>query len=613
MPLRDDFSLALNAEKVEPSKLGSKRIKKWTVGKDIKDDLPKPGPSEDELEVSTDKKYSKDSIHYYGIEHQQLGRITGYFELFEDLITGGVSADLGRSNGFFIYVNGRLVNIDDEYFGIESNQLRHGTFSRFRAVVHIDRLDEELRSSRESVREGVLTNITRNVLKSFFNIAASELAKFDQDNEPGTKAAKRIESSPASLTKAPIQATVDLAVKGKISPQYIRYPVGLSKAKQESFVSQFQDRLEKPEGFVKEVQLKELSQSGGVAIYDAETSSLEINTLHPFVAHFLDEYESQSLPLELLAMTEVLTESYLYQAGIEESQIKAVVEQRDEALRYFAKTRAKKSAKLIAQTLLDSILDKNLLEDALAECFDSLGFTVTQLGKAGKPDGMAEARLSAGADGKAKRYKVSLEAKSKEKPGTKVSAKTVGVSTVLRQRNDYECDHAVVVGPEFPTKKGDAAAVIKEIKADKDYPKKTVTLIEAKDLARLVEAAPIKRLGLDRLRDLFQTCISPEQSRDWIGNLTKEITKIVPYKVILTQIWENQDQTPNEPVEYSAVTTALRLSHKIKMQKTELIQICRSLAELVPEYVVAREASVELTQDPSVILKAIPAVVKKSK
>jgi len=76
----------------------------------------------------------------------------------------------------------------------------------------------------------------------------------------------------------------------------------------------------------------------------------------------------------------------------------------------------------------------------------------------------AEARLAGDSHGKAHRYKVSLEAKSKEKEGTKVSAKTVGISTIARQRDDYECEHAIVVGPDFPTTNGEGSALVKEIK-----------------------------------------------------------------------------------------------------------------------------------------------------
>jgi hypothetical protein len=35
----------------------------------------------------------------------------------------------------------------DGHFGISPDELRHGTFGRFRCVVHIDSLDEELRSN----------------------------------------------------------------------------------------------------------------------------------------------------------------------------------------------------------------------------------------------------------------------------------------------------------------------------------------------------------------------------------------------------------------------------------------------------------------------------------
>ena len=90
---------------------------------------------------------SRNSIHRYGLSHKELGRITGYIELYDSDLTGGKSADTGRSHGFFVYVRGRMINIDedDDGFGIPRNQLRHGTFSKFRMVVHIDSLDEVLR------------------------------------------------------------------------------------------------------------------------------------------------------------------------------------------------------------------------------------------------------------------------------------------------------------------------------------------------------------------------------------------------------------------------------------------------------------------------------------
>ena len=64
---------------------------------------------------------------------------------------------------------GRLLNVDDGHFGISPDELRHGTFGRFRLVVHMDGLDEGLRSNREAVGEGPLLNTAQDVLRAVFN------------------------------------------------------------------------------------------------------------------------------------------------------------------------------------------------------------------------------------------------------------------------------------------------------------------------------------------------------------------------------------------------------------------------------------------------------------
>ena len=182
MPLRDDFNLFLNGEKVPPSKLAAKKVGYWVLGKDVKE-LPKPAP--DDLEVSVDPHATKDAR--YGFAQPELGRITGYLEIYEEPIDTGKSTEIERSNGFFVYVRGRLVNIDDSSFGINRNLLRHGTFSRFRMVVSIDRLDEELRSSRETVRTGPLFTVAQNVLHAAFNFARGALEKHQATQSAGER------------------------------------------------------------------------------------------------------------------------------------------------------------------------------------------------------------------------------------------------------------------------------------------------------------------------------------------------------------------------------------------------------------------------------------------
>ncbi|MFO1003864.1 MAG: hypothetical protein U0936_26330 [Planctomycetaceae bacterium] len=63
----------------------------------------------------------------------------------------------------------------------------------------------------------------------------------------------------------------------------------------------------------------------------------------------------------------------------------------------------------------------------------------------------------------------------------------------MRQRNDYQAQYAVVVGPDFPTTTGEVSAATKEMRDDREHNKKDgkgITLIRIEDMARLVRLVP---------------------------------------------------------------------------------------------------------------------------
>ena len=152
LPLRPDFGIWLNGTRLAPSKEGKGRLDRWILGKDLYE-LPRPAPKG--VTRSEDRSVPPSSEHRYGLQVPGLGRITGYAGVYTDLLTGK-SDEISRSYGFFVYVYERLLNVVDGHFGISPNELRHGTFGRFRLVVHMDGLDAGLRSNREAIGEGPL-------------------------------------------------------------------------------------------------------------------------------------------------------------------------------------------------------------------------------------------------------------------------------------------------------------------------------------------------------------------------------------------------------------------------------------------------------------------------
>ena len=309
-------------------------------------------------------------------------------------------------------------------------------------------------------------------------------------------------------------------------------------------------------------------------------------------------------------MSEVLLEAHLYESGLAEDKVDDLIDRRDEARRYLARSTGKRNARVIAQELLDAATDKHALELAMVAAFDSMGFDAVPLGGSGKPDGLAVARLAGDSKGKPHRFSVSLEAKSKEKEGAKVAAKTVGISTIARQREDYGCDHAIVAGPDFPTTAAERSALVKEIAAERKASGRTITLIRLTELARLVRLVPLKRVGLTRIQDLFDSCTTPEESKVWVDKLAAESVAKVPYKLILEAIWDLQSARPNEAVEYSGLAIALQKGPRaLNIAKVELIEICKAMSRMAPEMLAARTNSVELSQRPDKVLALIGSVI----
>jgi hypothetical protein len=609
MPLRDDFKLYLDGDQIEPSKIDQRLIQQWNIGKDIKgDQLGKPCP--DGLESTEDNAVPEDSIHRYGLSHERLGRITGYVQLYEDELSGGKSDEIERSNGFFVYVRERMINTEDPGFGIERNLLRHGTFSRFRAVVHIDSLDDALRSSRESLQQGELYNLAKNFLHAVFNLARNCLVEYEKTQAPGARVGTSVSSAPGSLTRRPLLALVQRAIEGKITPFYTRIPQGLTASQKTNFIKLINTRAESSEGLLKSVELIELDTKEGLALYDIEDGKLQINLSHPFVAAFQELFakSNTSLPLEMYAMAEVLMEAQLYQTEIEESKIRDILGQRDELLRQFVRSSARRTAGMIALALTEARYDEHKLEEEMRAAFEAMGFAnVIRIGGKGKPDGTAEAYLAATEDGTVQYYKVGLEAKS----GEYVSAKELGVSGIARHMEDYACDHHIVIGNKFATSRGELSASAREIRAHKKAIGKTITLMCVDDLARLLRIVSAKRIGgLSRIRELFKSCITPKQSKNWIEKLSTEKSETWPYREILETIWERAYKRKDTLIEYSAVMTALEYRDPpITLSKRELIECCKAMQVMARGVVFARENTVEIDRRPDLILDDIRVAV----
>jgi Histidine kinase-, DNA gyrase B-, and HSP90-like ATPase len=621
LPLRPDFGIWLNSTKLVPSKHGKGLLKKWVLGKDL---LTLPRPSPKDVSVYEDTNADKDSERRFGLEVPGLGRISGYVEAYKDLLTGK-SDEIGRSYGFFVYVFGRLVNVLDGHFGIPPDELRHGTFGRFRLVVNMDSLDRDLRSNREAIREGPLLTSAQNVLRAIFNYVRSTIEKHDAGEEPGARLARKLAASPTSLTRAPITELARAVLEGRERSRYLVVPRHESAAERARFLTSLEKRAADADEFISDLTVDYSgSQEGGIARYDTGTGLLQINAWHPFVATFHDEFVSkgEGQPLQLFAMAEILAEAHLYAIGVKRDQIEAFLTLRDQLLRNLANESGRQSAFAVAMALRNARNDSDALEEKLCTVFTTLGFEVTPLGGPGKPDGVANAILAAEKNGIPRGYAVSFDAKSKVQDKGKVSAGTVKVATIVQHRDQYKCQHALVVGRDFPTSKGSASALAQQIDDDRRKTqalqdtgrgeRKTVTLITIDDLAELVILRPVKRVGLQKLRELFELRL-PEEAHGWVESIRATKVERPPYRAIVETIHALQKQYNKMFIKYGELR--VELSHRTPPIRYEtddvLVELCKGMASMAGRAMFANSETVELDQSVDNVMAAIDAAPRE--
>jgi hypothetical protein len=394
------------------------------------------------------------------------------------------------------------------------------------------------------------------------------------------------------------------AIQGQIPfPRLTKIPTGLTDKEKEQFVQRIIESasLESEKEFVADIAFDSLGVDLPIAIFDSTTNKVIINNLHPFYINYQDFFKNPE-PFQVLGVAEILTEAHLYNLDIRSEDINDILSKRDNFLRELVYSSDRLSAPLVAQMLRDAKGDDFGLEKALAKGFRSLGFDVIPLGLAGKPDGLATANLGVrqDANGVAK-YSIAYDAKSTK--NDRVQTGNVNIAGIARHRKDYETDFAVVVGKQFSDKKEENSAVVKEARLLGN-----ITLIEIEDFALLVETAATKRLGLYRLRELFQNCCSPSESRKWIMDFVGESVPVPPIPEILFAIY-NMQTTSKESVQIADIKWQ---SEKLKsLEKKEIHEWLQSIAALVPEYVSVFGDVVELQMHPDRVLSEIGIVLRQ--
>jgi len=474
----------------------------------------------------------------------------------------GKSAAVARSNGFFITVRERVVNLDDPLF--YNNPISFATFNRFRADLEIEDLDECITAPREGVAAGRKRDVASAVARAIATQArdrfeAWQTARADQGLTPEDVRVYVAEH----LVERPVADA--LAIHGNFR----------NGADADSSWMYVEDVSPKNVGSVIDALYKERTQYSyvranlGVAAMAArflpEEAKFVVNEDHPLIEAFSDTAHSREL-LNLMITAEVMLEVYMVESFVNRFTIGEVLGRRDILLRSLAKDRVY-SRESIARYLRQSSGDAIDLELAVVAAARSLGFQAKHLGGSGNPDGIARFLNSEMSE-----TSFTIEAKTNQDVPSLSQLDFAGVQEHMISAKASGC---MLVTPGYPNATNAESASANRAKNLK------ISCWTITQLARVVESAEKLEITSQQIAKILSEAYTPIEVEQAVERLLDE-TRDMPalYRrifEILGEMFRDKSQ-PGDPRKVSSISGILA-HEKIVPNITEA-RVKRALLDL---------------------------------
>jgi len=580
MPLGGVFKIWLDSEAIVPERLNVKPVQQWTIGAD--DDVA------ERMGLSVDTTVP--GIVIPGIK----GVVRGEVVVYDGPVTKGKSEQWGRSNGFFVRVRGRVVNLDDPLFGLPA--LSHTTFAAFRMEVEADGLDDFLRSSRESVEERDEVERLREYLRNKFSEARVYYDKWLDDRQFEGLLSTRLDRTPASLSRIPLLDAIYDVVGGGDELYLTRIPSFTKKDDGAAFLSNLQAQSVDG-GLFGEVRLEPIGWDRPIAEYDAGTRLLRVNELHPFYANYAGQFKSLE-PFELIAATEVLTEAYLREAGVPPNVAREAMMRRDRFLRALVLSQ-QPTVPLVLQMLREKGLDDELMRTATQSAFSCLGFEVTRLAGRSAPNGLAAARGSEGAN-----YAVAVYAATTDR-WTNLT-KLASPDRLAKQMQSYQANYACIVVPETPRLSTGAPSADDLREFRDDMRRRDALVLSPTQLGDVLVTAATRGLELESIEDFFRTCRTSSDVQRWLEGAQSTTLPRIPIRELLDLIWGIQ-QERQERVQVGMVVERAKPGPIRSLKTSVVLELLRSLRRFAGPSITVDGVYVTLEATPETILTNLVA------
>ena len=544
LPLTSDISIILNNEVLEPTKIEIEPHATWILGRNSPfnevglEDVD-PLPEQDHAKITNFGDPDYPYLRIEGIE----GNISGQITLYKSRITGGKSADIGASNGFFVNILGRVINLEQPDFSLEN--LSHGPWAQFRATLRADGLDRDLGVERNGLTDSRQVRIFKRFLMSTFNKARNALKEASIAEWP--RAGDILDGSWKSIPMKPLAEVVSerLATNKGLPTSISR---GSIESSEELWELWNQAVEENPGNLISTVRADPFGDQGPLSRYELETREMLVNESHPYVVEHNGTIEERRLIQEFV-LANFLTELYLIAHNIDSVALDEGRAFRDEFLRLLAQLNRRTGGQ-IAQMLLESTGNEKALEEIVGDALDFIGFNVTRIGGNGQPEGVAQAPLSPNVDSDKGPFTFTYDAKSTSKSNGRVTNKDVGPGRLARHRRDHDANFTLVVAPDFQI-----GALQDECKVSQ------VTPMRAKDVANLlILSARAGTLDFVKFRNVF-ALYDPDEVHDWVEKFTAD-AESKPRVPIGDLLWAFEEIGIDGPDELETTVIADRLRSK---------------------------------------------------
>ena len=434
----------------------------------------------------------------------------------------GKSSELMRSEGFFVYVRGRLVNEEDARFGL--HELSHATLNRFRGEISADDLDSILTANRESMEDVKLYHDAQAVLNEVFNEARQRYEDYLKSKESVALSQREDERDwvPKRLVEFPTADALKLYTedfKGTEPDESWMYLNVNSDTDIETLTASLYT-TDSQTGRYK-YRFVSRGRADRLVEFDPVSSTFTINQDHELVVAYANDPGAQPL-VQDIATSEAMLEVYLREAGIGPHLIGQILERRDLLLRGLANSHMF-SLPALSAYVRDSANSKDDLEIAVVAGARALGFVAKHVSGSGEPDGVA--RFTDYPKGE---QIITLEAKSSK--GTP-SAKDIDFSSIDNHVKAHKANGCLLVSTGYRgDDKGSAAKSARNHK---------ISCWTVNQFADVIASAESRNISARQVLDVVTQSFSPQEVEKALREVLSDPT------------WESQDL-------YKAVVRALR-------------------------------------------------------